>query len=59
MARHIGELGRNLAAHQRPILPICVLYDNPGFHPLKSTRHNAVKTQVAQALQRGVEIWQS
>jgi sugar fermentation stimulation protein A len=58
LVRHIGELGRSLAAHERAILLVCFLYDNPGFQVLKSTRHSAVKAQVTAALQRGVEIWQ-
>ncbi|MEV0407623.1 DNA/RNA nuclease SfsA [Actinoallomurus sp. NPDC050550] len=58
MVRHIGELGRSLAAHQRAILLVCFLYDNPGFQVLKSSRHNWVKAQVAEALHQGVEIWQ-
>ena len=58
MVRHIGELGRSLAAHQRAIMLVCFLYDNPGFQILKSSRHSWVKAQVAQALHQGVEIWQ-
>lgn len=55
---HIGELGRSLAAHERAILLVCFLYDNPGFLVLRSTHHSSVKAEVATALRRGVEIWQ-
>ncbi|MEV6424889.1 DNA/RNA nuclease SfsA [Streptomyces sp. NPDC051662] len=56
--KHIGELGRSLAEHERAILLVCFLYDNPGFQVLPSTHHSSVKTEVTTALQRGVEIWQ-
>jgi sugar fermentation stimulation protein A len=59
LVKHIGELGRSLAAHERAILLICFLYKNPGFQVLKSTRHDQVKAQVITALQLGVEIWQA
>ena len=58
MVRHIGELGHSLAAHERAILLICFLYDNPGFHVLRSKRHDTVKVRVSEAVRRGVEIWQ-
>jgi sugar fermentation stimulation protein A len=58
MVKHIGELGRSLAAHQRAILLLCFLYDNPGFEVLPSTHHREVKRRVAQAIRRGVELWQ-
>ncbi|MET7339182.1 DNA/RNA nuclease SfsA [Nonomuraea sp. NPDC005650] len=58
MVRHLGELGRSLAAHQRAIMLVCFLYDNPGFQVVESSRHNWVKAQVAEALRQGVEIWQ-
>lgn len=59
MVRHIGELGRSLAAHERAILLLCFLYDNPGFQVPHSTRRTEVKAQVAEAVRRGVEIWQA
>ncbi|MFI1735786.1 DNA/RNA nuclease SfsA [Streptomyces acidicola] len=58
LVRHIGELGRSLEAHERAILLVCFLYDNPGFQVKKSSHHSEVKAQVAQAVKRGVEIWQ-
>jgi sugar fermentation stimulation protein A len=58
MVRHVGELGRSLADHERAILLICFLYDNPGFQVLRSTRPDWVRSQVAEATNRGVEIWQ-
>jgi sugar fermentation stimulation protein A len=56
--KHIGELGSSLEAHERAILLICFLYDNPGFQVQKSSHHSEVKAQVARAVNRGVEIWQ-
>ncbi|MFI0733635.1 DNA/RNA nuclease SfsA [Streptomyces sp. NPDC021225] len=60
MIRHIGELGDSLGGHQRAILIVCFLYDNPGFQvgPNPSTRQAAVRTKVAAAVDQGVEIWQ-
>jgi sugar fermentation stimulation protein A len=58
LVRHIGELGQSLAAHQRAILLICFLYDNPGFQVQPSRHYTAVKAQVSEAIRQGVEIWQ-
>lgn len=58
LVKHIGELGRSLQAHERAVLLVCFLYDNPGFQVLHSTKHHEVKAQVTTALQQGVEIWQ-
>ncbi|XDO63810.1 DNA/RNA nuclease SfsA [Streptomyces sp. RLB1-33] len=56
--KHLGELGYSLEAHERAILLVCFLYDNPGFQVHHSSHHDEVKAQVAQAVKRGVEIWQ-
>jgi sugar fermentation stimulation protein A len=58
LVKHIGELGRSLQAHQRAVLLVCFLYDNPSFQVLHSAKHREVKAQVTTALQQGVEIWQ-
>ncbi|MFD4600860.1 DNA/RNA nuclease SfsA [Streptomyces sp. NPDC058464] len=58
LVKHIGELGRSLEAHERAILLICFLYDNPGFRVQQSSHHADVEAKVAQAVNRGVEIWQ-
>ncbi|MPY59657.1 DNA/RNA nuclease SfsA [Streptomyces spongiae] len=58
LVKHIGELGRSLEAHERAILLVCFLYDNPGFRVQQSSRHADVRAQVSQAVHRGVEIWQ-
>ncbi|QFQ94961.1 DNA/RNA nuclease SfsA [Streptomyces phaeolivaceus] len=58
LVKHIGELGRSLEAHQRAILLVRFLYDNPGFQARESSRHSEVRDQVARAVERGVEIWQ-
>ena len=59
LVRHISELGESLAAHQRAILLICFLHDNPGCQVQPSRHHATVKAQVSQAIQQGVEIWQA
>ncbi|AXG82316.1 DNA/RNA nuclease SfsA [Streptomyces paludis] len=58
LVKHIGELGRGLKAHQRAVLLVCFLYDNPGFQVRPSSHHDEVRASVAQAVQDGVEIWQ-
>jgi len=58
LARHICELGNSLAAHERALLLVCFLYDNPGFEILKSTKQEQVTAQVSAAIRQGVEIWQ-
>ncbi|MET7621906.1 DNA/RNA nuclease SfsA [Streptomyces sp. NPDC005408] len=54
--KHIGELGRSLEAHERAVLLVCFLYDNPGFQVHPGSHHEEVQAQVAHAVQRGVEI---
>ncbi|WP_425246320.1 DNA/RNA nuclease SfsA [Streptomyces sp. NEAU-NA10] len=58
LVKHIGELGDSLEAHERAVLLVCFLYDNPGFQVRPSSRHEEVGAQVARAVRRGVEIWQ-
>lgn len=58
LARHIGELGTSLAAHERALLLVCFLYDNPGFEVQASAHHEEVKAHVSTAIKQGVEIWQ-
>ncbi|MFE2944153.1 DNA/RNA nuclease SfsA [Streptomyces sp. NPDC059255] len=58
LVKHIGELGRSLQAHQRAVLVVCFLYDNPGFEVRPSSHHDQVQASVAQAVRGGVEIWQ-
>ena len=59
LVRHIGELGESLAAHQRAIMLICFLYDNPGFQVQAGRHHATAKAQVSQAIQQGVESGKS
>ncbi|MFI6700216.1 DNA/RNA nuclease SfsA [Streptomyces sp. NPDC050509] len=58
LVKHIGELGRSLRAHQRAVMLVCFLYDNPGFKVRPSSHHDEVQASVSQAVQDGVEIWQ-
>ena len=60
MTRHISELGNSLESHQRAILLVCFLYDNPGFQIVeRSTNYEVVKTTVDAQIARGVETWQA
>jgi sugar fermentation stimulation protein A len=58
MVRHLTELGASLAAHERAVLIVCFLYDNPGFAALRSTRSAQVAATVRAAIAQGVQIWQ-
>ncbi|MER6959513.1 DNA/RNA nuclease SfsA [Streptomyces sp. NPDC000618] len=58
LVKHIGELGHSLKSHQRAVLLVCFLYDNPGFRVQASSHHDEVHSTVAQAVRDGVEIWQ-
>jgi sugar fermentation stimulation protein A len=58
LVRHITELADSLGQHQRAILLTCFLYDNPGFRTAPSARADQVGAAVADAVARGVELWQ-
>jgi sugar fermentation stimulation protein A len=59
LVKHLSELGDSLEQHQRAVLLICFLYDNPGFIARASSHHSVVQTHVNEAVQAGVEIWQA
>ena len=60
LVKHVKDLTKSLQTHQRAILLLCFLYDNPGFRVAQpSTRYKEVSDLVHGCLQRGLEMWQA
>lgn len=60
MQRHVGELAKSLANHQRAVLLVCCIYDNPGFEVVeRSTNYDEVKATMDASVERGVAVWQA
>ena len=60
MQRHVGELAKSLADHQRAVLLVCCIYDNPGFEVVeRSTNYDEVKATVDASVACGVAVWQA
>ena len=60
MQRHVGELAKSLADHQRAVLLVCCIYDNPGFAVVeRSTNYDEVKATMDASIARGVAVWQA
>lgn len=60
LVKHVRDLTQSLQTHQRAILLLCFLYDNPGFRVTQpSTRYKEVSDLVHDCLQRGLEMWQA
>ncbi len=60
MQRHISELAASLQEHERAILLVVFVYDNPGFQIIeRSTNYDEVKATVEASVARGVETWQA
>ncbi|MBP2651473.1 MAG: sugar fermentation stimulation protein [Firmicutes bacterium] len=58
--KHITELTNSLQNHQRAILLICFIYDNPGFRIIeRSINYEQVKEAVNRSTKKGVESWQA
>ena len=58
--RHVGELAKSLANHQRAVLLGCCIYDNPGFEVVeRSTNYDEVKATMDASVERGVAVWQA
>lgn len=58
--RHITELADSLEKHQKAVLLVDFIYDNPGFKVIThSTHYDDVKRAVDSAKDKGVEIWQA
>ena len=59
MQRHVAELASSLQEHERAILLVVFIYDNPGFQIIeRSTNYEEVKATVDASVSRGVETWQ-
>lgn len=55
----ITELADSLETHQKAVLIVDFIYDNPGFKVIAhSTHYDDVKRAVDSAKKKGVEIWQ-
>lgn len=60
LVKHVKDLTQSLQTHQRAILLLCFLYDNPGFRVAQpSTRYKDVSDLVHDCLHRGLEMWQA
>ena len=60
MTRHMQELAGSLQSHQKAVLLIVFIYDNPGFRVVeRSTNYDEVKRIVDECVSKGVEIWQA
>lgn len=56
----MGELAKSLANHQRAVLLVCCIYDNPGFEVVeRSTNYDEVKATMDASVERGVAVWQA
>ena len=57
--KHINEMAGSLSGHQRAILLVCFIYDNPGFKvEVRSTDSDFVESEVQKCISKGIEIWQ-
>ena len=60
MQRHMAELGKSLQEHERAIMLVCFVYDNPGFQIIeRSTNYEEVRATVDESVAKGVETWQA
>lgn len=60
MTRHMQELAGSLQSHQKAVLLVVFIYDNPGFRVVeRSTNYDEVKRIVDECVSKGVEIWQA
>ncbi len=60
MTKHFEELGGSLREHERAIMLVCFLYDNPGFRIVeRSTNYEQVRELVDRNVTKGVETWQA
>ncbi len=60
MTRHMHELANSLQSHQKAVMLLVFIYDNPGFQVIeRSTNYEEVKRIVSDCISRGVEIWQA
>lgn len=58
--KHINELANSLSDHERAILLVCFIYDNPGFKvEVRSENSDYVQEQVESCSAKGMETWQA
>ncbi len=58
--KHMEELGGSLGAHERAILLLVFMYDNPGFRVIShSANYKEIHRIIGENLSRGVEVWQA
>lgn len=58
--KHITELGKSLKTHEKAILLLCFIYDNPGFKVIeRSTHYSEVAAAIDKSIDLGLEIWQA
>lgn len=58
--KHIVELENSLKSHQRAIMLLVFLYDNPGFKVLtRGTNFGKIQKLTTDAFSNGVELWQA
>lgn len=57
--RHLRELARSLAEHDRAVILYCLYYDNTGFRYYHGTTYDEVMETVRACHDAGVELWQA
>lgn len=57
--RHLCELARVLAKHDRAVILYCLYYDNTGFRYYHGTTYDEVMETVRACHDAGVELWQA
>lgn len=58
--KHVTDLKNSLKSHQRAIMLLVFIYDNPGFKVLtQSTSFEKIQKLTTEAFLNGVELWQA
>lgn len=58
--KHVNELTSSMQSHQRAIMLVVFMYNNPGFRVMGSyNRHKEIYATVGRSLDTGVEMWQA
>lgn len=58
--KHVTDLKNSLQSHQRAIMLLVFIYDNPGFKVLtQSTSFEKIRKLTTEAFSNGVELWQA
>lgn len=57
--KHIAQLGESLSNHQRAVLLVCFVYNNPMFRVVRQSKNSdEVEKTVENSVGKGVEMWQ-